>query len=62
MVTSLHVMVIESLFRNPGDFFTLESGMLAFNLNSKYRSRNPESHSDWNPDPSYTDKGQESST
>ena len=50
MVTSLHVMVIESQFRNPGDFFTLESGMLAFNLNSKYRSRNPESHSDWNPD------------
>ena len=51
MVTSLHgLMVMESLFRNPGNFFPLESGMLAFNLNSEYRSRNPESHSDWNQD------------
>ena len=48
MVTSLHVM--ESLFHNPGNLLPVESGMLAFILNSEYRSRNPESHSDWNPD------------
>ena len=36
--------VMESLFRNPGNFLLVESGILALILNPEYLSRNPESH------------------
>ena len=55
-------MVMESLFRNPGNFFTLESGMQVsiWIRNTALGIQNPTQIGMQTP--SYTDKGQESST